>query len=87
MSDDTRNWSCYTTSPAESLELFEAVRNRCPLAHSGQHDGFYMLLNYGDVKAAMVDHKTYSSEPQVLRPMLPAISPPRGAGTPHTNAA
>jgi cytochrome P450 len=71
MSDDTRNWSCYTTSPAESLELFEAVRDRCPLAHSDQHDGFYMLLNYRDVKAAMVDHKTYSSEPQVLRPMLP----------------
>jgi cytochrome P450 len=47
------------------------VRDRCPLAHSDQHDGFYMLLNYGDVKAAMVDHKTYSSEPQVLRPMLP----------------
>jgi cytochrome P450 len=71
MSDDTRNWSCYTTAPAESLALFETVRNRCPLAHSDQHGGFYMLLNYADVKAAMVDHKTYSSEPQVLRPMLP----------------
>jgi cytochrome P450 len=30
-----------------------------------------MLLNYRDVRAAMIDHRTYSSEPQVLRPMLP----------------
>jgi len=69
MSDDMRHWSCYTTSPERSLELFEKGRAGCP--HSSEHDGFYMLLNYSDVRAAMGDHKTYSSEPQVLRPMLP----------------
>jgi cytochrome P450 len=71
MTEDTRHWSCYTTSPARSLELFEEARPRCPLAHSGEHEGFYLLLNYGAVKNAMSDHQTYSSEPQVLRPMLP----------------
>jgi len=30
-----------------------------------------MLLDYRDVRSAMVDHKAFSSEPQVLRPMLP----------------
>ena len=65
------SWSCYTTAPARYLELFEEVRRTCPVAHSDGHDGFYMLLNYDDVKRAMNDYKTFSSEPQVLRPMLP----------------
>ncbi len=65
------NWSCYTSQPAESLALFEAARSRCPVAHSTAHDGFHMLLNYRDVRKAMADHRTFSSEPQVLRPMLP----------------
>lgn len=71
MDQDTKHWSCYTTQPNETLEIIEKARARCPVAHSDEHDGFYMLLNYGDVKGAMSDHKTYSSEPQVLRPMLP----------------
>ena len=41
------------------------------MAHSGEHDGFYLLLKYADVKRAMADNQTFSSEPQVLRPMLP----------------
>jgi cytochrome P450 len=64
-------WSCYTTTPARSLEIFEDARKQCPVAHSQGHSGFYMLLDYADVKAAMTDHRTFSSEPQVLRPMLP----------------
>jgi cytochrome P450 len=69
MGEDIRHWSCYTTSPERSLELFEEGRGKCP--HSEEHDGFYMLLNYADVRSAMGDHRTYSSEPQILRPMLP----------------
>jgi cytochrome P450 len=38
---------------------------------SEEHEGLYMLLSYRDVRSAMTDHRTYSSEPQVLRPMLP----------------
>ena len=71
MSEDTRHWSCYTTPPERSLEMFEENRDKCPIPHSDEHDGFYMLLNYADVRSGMGDHKTYSSEPQVLRPMLP----------------
>ena len=47
---ETRDWSCYTTTPARSLEIFEKARGQCPVAHSREHDGFYMLLNYEDVK-------------------------------------
>jgi cytochrome P450 len=68
---ETGDWTCYTTAPARSLEIFEEARRQCPVAHSEGHSGFYMLLDYADVKAAMTDHRTFSSEPQVLRPMLP----------------
>jgi cytochrome P450 len=68
---ETGHWSCYTTPPAQSLEIFEDARRRCPVAHSQEHAGFFMLLNYDDVRGAMGDYKTFSSEPQVLRPMLP----------------
>ena len=68
---ETGSWSCYTTSPQRSLEIFEKARAQCPVAHSREHNGFYLLLNYEDVKRAMADHKTFSSVPQVLRPMLP----------------
>lgn len=88
-------WSCYTTEPADSLALFEAARARCPVAHSSEHDGFHMLLDYRDVRKAMADHRTFSSEPQVLRPMLPRkaipaleMDPPRhGAWRAIFNAA
>ena len=88
-------WSCYTSEPAESLALFEMARARCPVAHSEAHDGFHMLLDYKDVRKAMADHRTFSSEPQVLRPMLPRraipaleMDPPRhGAWRAIFNAA
>jgi cytochrome P450 len=90
-----QGWSCYTSEPAESLDLFEAARARCPVAHSEAHDGFHMLFDYRDVRKAMADHRTFSSEPQVLRPMLPRkaipaleMDPPRhGAWRSIFNAA
>jgi hypothetical protein len=50
---ETDPWSCYTTSPQRSLEIFEEARAQCPVAHSEAHDGFYMLLDYDDVKRAI----------------------------------
>ena len=73
---DVSHWSSYTAPPQRSLEVFEELRAKCPVAHSQALDGFYMLLNYDDVKRAMTDHKTFSSAPQVLRPMLPRKSIP-----------
>jgi cytochrome P450 len=66
----SRDWSCYTATPAESLALFAASRG-CPVARSDEHDGFTLLLDYAVVRKAMADHRRFSSEPQVLRPMLP----------------
>jgi cytochrome P450 len=71
MSDDIGHWSSYSSDPESSLDIFDRARKRCPVALSDEHEGFYLLLNHRDVKNAMMDHKTFSSEPQVLRPMLP----------------
>lgn len=71
LSEHTADWSCYTTPPRETLEKVEAARGKCPVAWSNEHDGFYMLLGYKDVRKTMSDYRTFSSEPQVLRPMLP----------------
>jgi cytochrome P450 len=71
LAEEFRKLSCYTTPPERTLELFAAGRARCPVAHSDEHDGFELLLAYDDVKKGMLDHELYSSEPQVLRPMLP----------------
>ena len=71
LSGHTADWSCYTSTPRETLERVEAARARCPVAWSNEHDGFYMLLGYRDLRKAMSDYRTFSSEPQALRPMLP----------------
>ena len=69
--EEMRGMSCYTTTPQRMLEVIEEERGRCPVAHSDEHDGYHLLYNYADVRSAMADHELYSSQPQVLRPMLP----------------
>lgn len=65
-------YSCYTTTPEEAMELFEAARRGgCPVAHSDEFDGYFMLLDYEDVKAGTADTTRFSSTPQVLRPLVP----------------
>lgn len=63
-------FSSHTTAPDDALDMFAAARSRCPVAHSKEHNGFYLLLGHEEVRRAAGDHQTYSSEPQVLRPIL-----------------
>ncbi|HEX6390389.1 MAG TPA: cytochrome P450 [Solirubrobacteraceae bacterium] len=66
-----REYSSYESTPTESYELFEEARAAgCPVARSEKLDGFHMLLAYEDVRAAHRDPGTFSSEPQVLRPIV-----------------
>ncbi len=71
LSEHTADWSCYTATPLETQQRVEAARGKCPVAWSDEHEGFFMLLGYKDVRKAMSDYRTFSSEPQALRPMLP----------------
>lgn len=72
--EELSKFSSHTTTPARSLDLFAAAQGRCPVAHSDEHDGFHMMLDYDSVKRATSDHAVFSSEPQVLRPILPRPS-------------
>jgi cytochrome P450 len=86
MPAEVGRWSSYNASPAESLRIFEQARARCPVGHSDEFDGFYILLDYRNVRKALSDFRTFSSEPQVARPLLPRrefaaleMDPPRHA--------
>lgn len=69
--DALREYSSYESTPAASYRLFEEARAAgCPVAHSEKLDGFHLLLDYDDVRAAHRDWETFSSEPEVLRPIV-----------------
>jgi cytochrome P450 len=73
-SDDMNGSSAYAMTPNRVVDLFDDARSRCPVAHSDEHGGFHMMLDHTTVRAAAADHRRYSSEPQVLRPILPRPS-------------
>jgi cytochrome P450 len=62
-------YASYKTTPAEAFALFEEARTKCPVPHSDESDGFYVLVNYDDVKAAHSDWHTFSNEPGIMRPI------------------
>ncbi len=69
LDEQLKHLSCYTTPPRRTIELLEAARARCPVAHSDEHDGFYLLLGHENVRDAIADPGLYSSEPSVVRPL------------------
>lgn len=66
-----RQYTSYESTPDEANALFREARAAgCPVARSEKLDGYYMLLDYEDVRAAHRDWETFSSAPQVLRPIV-----------------
>lgn len=71
-------FSTYETTPDEAFALFEQAREAGhSVFWSDKHDGYYVFLDYADVKAAHGDWETYNSSPSVLRPLAerPAFPP------------
>lgn len=65
-----RRFSTYETTPDEAFALFEEAREAGrSVFWSDKHDGYYVFLDYADVKAAHGDWQTYNSSPSVLRPL------------------
>ncbi|ORA19906.1 cytochrome P450 [Mycobacterium arosiense] len=56
-------------------EMLAAMRSRCPVAHSGQHGGFWALLDYGSVFDAARDDDLFNSYPSVGVPASGAPFP------------
>lgn len=63
-------YSSYVRTPAEAMELFEAARETQPVAWSDQLGGFWIVLDYDDVKAVHADPGTFASSPSVIRPLV-----------------
>jgi cytochrome P450 len=62
-------FSSYETTPDAAFALFAEARDAGhSVFHSEKHGGYYVFLDYADVKAAHNDWETYNSGPQVLRP-------------------
>jgi cytochrome P450 len=58
-------------TPAGSYEKYREWREKCPVAHSDAHGGFYMFTRHSDVRAAAKDWQTYSSADGFTLPPLP----------------
>lgn len=46
---------------ADPFAVSTAMRERCPVAHSDVHDGFWVVSNYDDARAIMQDPKVFTS--------------------------
>lgn len=49
-------------------EFFAHLRNKCPVAHSRAHDGFWLLSRYDDVHRAALNPETFSSAAGITIP-------------------
>lgn len=63
----------------DAYAAYAELRSRCPVARSERNGGYYILSRHGDVRAAALDWKSFSSAkgiglpPDRTRPPLPAI--------------
>ncbi|KAJ5991683.1 hypothetical protein N7451_007407 [Penicillium sp. IBT 35674x] len=66
--------------PSKIYEQFNHLRNKCPVAHTSQYGGFWLLTRYEDVKAAASNTETFISSVKAVIP-----SDPRGIRRPPLN--
>ena len=50
--------------------MFKDLRRRCPVAHSADFEGFWVLTKYDDVIRALADHETFSTAYQNVVPRV-----------------
>ena len=60
---------------ADHDRIHAEMRSRCPVAHTDNYDGFWVLTRYADVEAATRDTATFSSLPTVTIPSVGAPKP------------
>lgn len=78
LKSELAGYSSYTSTPARALDLFEEARAAgCPVPHSDEMGGFFLALDYADVKAVHSDWESFSHSPTVVLPVVerPAFPP------------
>lgn len=66
--------------PSKIYTQFSKLRSKCPVAHTSDHGGFWLLTRYEDVKAAASNTETFISSVKAVIP-----SDPRGVRRPPLN--
>ncbi|KAL4744700.1 hypothetical protein BDW72DRAFT_212269 [Aspergillus terricola var. indicus] len=67
-------------NPEKIYAQFAELRSRCPVAHTADNGGFYLLTRYEDIKNAASDTETFISSVKAVIP-----SDPRGIRRPPLN--
>jgi cytochrome P450 len=70
----------------DPFPVYDALRDRCPVAHSDVYGGFFVLSRYEDIEAAARDHRIFSSRSLLIPDVgLTPNSPPLDLDPPeHT---
>ena len=55
---------------ADPYPTYELLRNKCPVAHSDMHDGFWILSKYEDVQYVCQHPELFSSHPAHIPPFM-----------------
>ena len=67
-------------NPAKIYEEYRHLRKHCPVIHTSQYGGYWLMTRYEDVKRAAMDSETYISSVKAVVP-----SDPRGLRRPPLN--
>jgi cytochrome P450 len=67
-------------NPTEIYEEYRHLRKHCPVIHTSQYGGYWLMTRYEDVKRAAMDSETYISSVKAVVP-----SDPRGLRRPPLN--
>ncbi|TDZ14160.1 5-methyl-1-naphthoate 3-hydroxylase [Colletotrichum orbiculare MAFF 240422] len=78
--DIDRSAAVVSNDPAEIYQEYQYLRRKCPLVHTRQYGGYWLLTRYEDVKRAAMDSETYISSVKAVVP-----SDPRGIRRPPLN--
>ncbi|KAK1755385.1 hypothetical protein QBC47DRAFT_299516 [Echria macrotheca] len=62
------------------LRDYDVFRQKCPVAHTNQYGGYWLMTRYDDIKAAALDSATFISSVKAVIP-----SDPRGLRRPPLN--
>ncbi|KAH8895354.1 cytochrome P450 [Thozetella sp. PMI_491] len=70
----------FSNDPQKIYEEYRYLRQKCPIIHTNQYGGYWLMTRYEDVKRAAMDSDTYISSVKAVVP-----SDPRGIRRPPLN--
>ena len=75
----------HTDYAARAPEIWDELRQECPVAHSDRYGGTWLPVRHDDVSAIAKDTETFSSNGVIVHDGRPEIPPPVGFAPPITS--